>query len=198
MATKTKQVTKELAEELPVPQSDQEADDLIARIAELDVERDGVLAKLNADTALLKKNAEESISHKTAEISRLAKGLNIYFKANQERLTEDGKRRSHRFARGDIGLRMGRASVKLVNTKRIILHCLRKPMLRRIFLRIKFEVNKQAILAHQDLASNIKGIKLVEPQDYFFVRPLSLNLDFDLAGQKLLQAKDKKEGKQKK
>ena len=192
MASRKRGVSQ-AAEELKVPQTDEEADSFIAQVSQLDAERDQIQKDLDAEINQLKQEAAKKLEEKTGAIARLARGLNAYFLANQDRLTEQGKRRSHTFPSGDIGLRLGFDRVRLTDVRRITRYLLRRPKLRRMFLRMKFSVNKQAVKAHPAEATKVPGIRIMAGTDYFFVRPARINLEIGTDGTKIQQEEEDKD-----
>lgn len=193
--------TKTMGANMPVPQSDADAEQLIARIGA--VQRDLATSKADHDArvALL----EEAFAHakKAAdqEIEVATGALNIWASANRERLTGGGKTKTVQLATGLILWRDGKVSVthrgfkveEIVSAVRdaiCAIEIARDNAIRRSdrgerdrlnaelavverFLRTSVTLNKEAMHEARAIAETIPGIAFSRPGEDFVVEPLA-------------------------
>ncbi len=128
-------------------------------------------AALKAAVAALAKGFDEETAPLRRRIEALYEGLGHYAAEHRDELTEGGTRQSAVFPSGTMGWRKTPLSVKLKNVKRV-LAALKALGLDR-FIRIKEEVNKEAMLEELDVAAEVPGVEL-EQSEVFFVKPLTM------------------------
>lgn len=168
MAAKGK--LKRAAETAVAPGNRQEAEAMLARLGE--IRRDMALhsAALEEGVAALKAAAETAAQPLAAEAEALFRGLQLYAEANRAALTEDGKTKTVWFATGLLAWRTRPPSVKLRDVAAVI-ETLRATGLDR-FLRVKHEVNKEALLADPVAAQSIPGVTIGSAGEEFIAEPL--------------------------
>ena len=158
---------KKNAVTVPVPKDLAEARSYVRRIGEESRRAARIEAELNDRIAALREEyaAKAAPHNKAAE--ELTEGLRIFAEARRDELTNHGKRKSVDLGTGEIGWRMRPPRVLLRNVAGVI-ESLKTLKLTR-FIRVKEEVNKEAILAEPDIAEQVKGITIKQDEDFFVV-----------------------------
>ena len=164
---------KTRAEKLPVPQSDTELMHAVGEIGTIEREDEIDKAQLDQQVANLKAGYGERPKARKARLGGLIKACMTYVAANAARLL--GKRRSHKLETGTVGYRTGRRTVKITGEAAVIA-ALQEAGLDQ-FVRIKREVNRDAILSDPDAVEGIDGIEVTEPGESFFVEPATTRVD---------------------
>lgn len=193
--------TKAAGTNLPVPQSDAEAEVMIAQLgalqrdqAALQAKHDGMVAELEAAHGVALRGFQD---RQTAMIE----GLAIWASANRERLTNGGRTKTAQLATGTVLWREGRYAVKYRGLKaedvvtavldRIDeLEAASRVARRegrgieagaladqvttlRCFLRTKTELDKSAMLASREIAETVPGVTVPRGPEEFAVEPLT-------------------------
>jgi len=160
---------------LNVPQSDREADLLLMLygeqsrvVAELQTRMDAALARAKADFEGRAKPSQEVLKG-------LFEQLQAWGAANRSRLTADGKVKTVELPAGKIGWRSRPPSIRLTAKIDEVIKTLRTLKLAR-FIRVKYEVNKEALLEEPKRAATIAGIKVVTDAEDFYVEPFGADL----------------------
>jgi phage host-nuclease inhibitor protein Gam len=161
----------------PVPQSLAEVNEAIAEIGTSQRERDRIQAEMNDNLAAVRAEYEAIAKPLAARIADLSKGIAMYCEANRDALTKGGKTKTARLATGEVSWRTRPPSVSVRGGARseIVIAALRKLKLDR-FLRIKTEIDKDAILADRAAVSMVKGITISQREE-FVVKPFSTELE---------------------
>lgn len=147
----------------PVPQSKEEVIAAIAEIGRLQRERARIEAEMNDRLAEIRQVYEEEAAPYAERIKALSLGVQTWCEAHREELTQGGKIKTVRFASGEVRWRTRPPSVLIRSTEAVI-DTLKKLGLTR-FIRLKEEVNKEAILAEPDAIAHIKGITISQKED---------------------------------
>lgn len=171
-----KQATKikSAAADWPIPTNRDEADRFIYRIGCAMRGRAGIQADLDAELADLKARYEKRVAPFNEAIEQRTKGLQTWCEANRAELL-DGDSKTVKFGNGEVAWRMRPASVNLRGVEKVIEWC-RAHRLSR-FLRIKTEINKEAMLADPVKATGIPGVSIASAGEDFIVTPLSAELE---------------------
>lgn len=151
----------------PVPQSKDDVNDAIAKIGLAQRERARIQAAMNDELAAIKEKYETQAAPYNSQIEQLGKGVQTWCEANRDALTKDNKVKFAGFPSGEVKWRMRppRVGIRVMEN---VLESLRKFGLDRM-IRIKEEVNKEAILAEPDAVSGIAGIKIEQGEDFVIV-----------------------------
>ncbi len=173
MAT-ARQKVKSNAPTFPVPQSRDEVDRAIARIGVLQRERIRVHTDKDEKMALVSQEHKGRLEPLEEEIRQLQQGVQAWCEPNRESLTLQGKVKFHNFPSGMVNWRMRPPSVAL-RVQEMVLDALKQRGLTR-FIRIKEEVNKEAILAEPEAIAGIPGITIKQGED-FVVTPFETRLE---------------------
>ena len=107
-------------------------------------------------------------------IVELTKGVATWCEAHRGELTKEGKTKTARLATGEVSWRMRPPSIVLRGAEAVI-DALRKLGMDR-FLRVKVEVDKNAMLAEPEAVAKIKGVSISQREE-FVVKPFSTELE---------------------
>jgi len=173
MAKKSRLKSKAAA--YPVPQTMTEANDFIQKIGMAQRERDRIQAAMNDQMAEIKADYEEQAAPFKTEIEERTKGVQTFCEANRNDLTKGGKIKTHKFPAGEVNWRSRppKATVRGVGA---VIERLKSLKLKR-FIRIKEEVNKEALLAEPEIAGSVEGIKIGSEGEDFVITPFETELD---------------------
>lgn len=150
-----------------VPQTQQEVADAIAAIGIAQRHRDRIQAAMNDELAALRKQYEEQAKPFADEIKARASGVQLWCEAHRDEITNGGKRKSCSMSSGEVKWRMRPPSVAVRGVEAVI-DALKSLGLTR-FLRVKEEVNREAILADPEAAAAVRGITVSQREDFVIV-----------------------------
>lgn len=159
----------------PVPQSMTEANDFINRIGVAQRERDRIQAEMNDRLAEIKAEFEEKALPFKIEIEERTKGVLTFCEANRDELTRGGKVKFHKFPAGEVNWRRRPPKVS-VRGMTAVIERLKSLGLKR-FIRIKEEVNKEAMLGEPDVAGSVEGVKIGSEGEDFVITPFETELE---------------------
>lgn len=166
---------KTTAAQFPVPQTADEANDFIARIGVAQRERCDIENRMNCELAEIKLKYEELAKPFKHDIEQRSKGLQVFCEARRAELTSAGKVKFHRFGAGEISWRARPPKVTIRGAD-VVIEALKRLGLTR-FLRVKEEVNKEAMLAEPDVATTISGVSIGSAGEDFIVKPFETELE---------------------
>jgi phage host-nuclease inhibitor protein Gam len=173
MAKKAK--TKTRASNLPIPQDDSEARSAIREIGDLQREIARAEHNLNDEIAALQERYGALVEPMRDQIEAKTEGLKMFCEVHRERLTRGGKVKFFRFTTGEISWRNRPAKVSLRKVDDVIA-AIKRLKLDGKFLRVKEEVNKDAMLEARDLAATITGVTIGSDGEDFIVAPFETEL----------------------
>ena len=159
----------------PVPQTMTEANAFIQRIGQAQRERDRIQAEMNDRLADIKAEYEAKAQPFKAEIEERTKGVLTFCEANRDELTRGGKVKFHRFPAGEVNWRRRPPKVGIRGVATVI-ERLKALKLTR-FLRVKEEINKEAMLAEPDVAGSVDGVKIGSEGEDFVILPFETELE---------------------
>lgn len=163
------------AADCPVPQSREAAAAQIAMIGALRRRIEKTKSDAEDKIAKIAEAVEEALSGPAAELAGLERGVQMFAEANRETLTGGGRVKFHDFATGRILWRLRPAKVNLRGKVEVIIERIKKLKLDG-FLRVKEEIDKEAMLADPDLASSIDGVKIASAGEDFAIEPVGLEV----------------------
>lgn len=155
------------AAQFPVPQSRDEINEAIAKIGLLQRERARIQADMNDELAKVRLRFEEAANSLNEQITALTQGVHTWCEAHRMELTKNGKTKFYDFAAGEIKWRMRPPRVSLQAPDNV-LETLKRLGLTR-FIRVKEQLNKEAILAEPEVVSGVAGIKIEQSEDFVIV-----------------------------
>lgn len=168
MRTKTKALT------IPAPQSTDDCSRAIWRLGTLQRERQRIEADMNDRLAAIKEESEAKAKPIGEEISALARAIQAFCEAHRPALT-DGKVKYHRFGAGEINWRRRPPKVTVRGAATVIAALKRLGLAR--FIRVKEEINKEAMLAEPDVAAGVAGVSIGSEGEDFVITPLETELE---------------------
>ncbi len=173
--SKTGKGIKAPALTLPAPKTREEADQLIFKLGQLQRDRIDLETAMNEALAASKLEHENLAKPINGEIAALMASIQTWCEANREDLCP-GKLKTYKFGNGEVSWRLRPASVTLRNIEKIINWCEEHLGLER-FLRVKTEINKEAMLAEPEIAQEIPGVKIGSAGEDFIVKPFESELE---------------------
>lgn len=150
-----------------VPQSLDEVNQAVAEIGSRQRERQRIEAEMNDALAKVRANSEALAKPHATRIAELTLGVKVWCEANRDMLTKGGKVKTARLATGEVSWRMRPPSV-VVRGVEAVTDALRKLGLTR-FLRIKTELDREAILADPEAVAGIRGLSISQREDFAIV-----------------------------
>lgn len=172
MATKSKTRLKTVAA-LTVPQT---REDVAERIAEIGADSREIRlmeVEMNQIMARIKEEFEQRAEPFRRRIAEAQLGVQAYCEANRIDLTVNGKVKTHAFTTGEVCWRIRPPSVRITGEDSVMC-ALRSRGLDR-FIRIKEEINREAILNEPTAVALVPGIRISQIED-FVVTPFEVEL----------------------
>jgi phage host-nuclease inhibitor protein Gam len=170
MATKAK-----TAAAIAVPQNREEVQQWISNLGKVQRDRATLTNEMNNLIAPITERFAAPLDEKAQEEQRLLEGIATWCEANKAELTKDAK--TVNLVTGEVQWRMNPPSVAFkrgIKVEEIIAH-LKQLKLAKLFVRVKEEVNKDAILAADDKTkaklTAAGTIKIVTDSEMFSVTP---------------------------
>ena len=162
---------------VPVPQDDSEAREAIREIGDLNRDALRIEAEMNDKIAALQQEYGAKVAPIREQAVAKQEGLKMFAEVNRARLTNGGKVKYHRFATGEISWRVRPAKAG-IRGKDDVIAAIKAAKLGKKFLRIKEEVNKEAMLekGNRKLAAAIKGVTIGSDGEDFIVEPFETDL----------------------
>lgn len=160
---------KAKAKAAPAAQSRDEVVQLIGRMGDLSRQMAREEADYGDKAARLKTAYEARVEPLSAEFEAAQAKVQGWCEANRAAITREGKVKFAKFTTGEVKWRARPASVKIRGMDAVIT-LLKAPELRH-FLREKFEVNRDALLADPDAANAIPGVSVSSEGEDFVVEP---------------------------
>lgn len=150
-----------------VPQCREDVVSAIAEIGRLQRERDRIQAEMNDELSRVRERFEEMAHPYAEKIRQLSAGVQVWCEANRAELTVQGKTKTVNLSSGEVKWRMRPPKVVLRGVE-MVLESLRLRGLER-FIRVKEEINKEAILAEPEAVSQVKGISIARGEDFVII-----------------------------
>lgn len=167
MAKKTTRVKSEAA--ILTLQTQDDVALAIKRIGDLNRE----LVRLSTQQADEKAQIDEKyvamLNHIKAELKPLQLAVQAFCESRRNELTDEGKRKTAYFTTGEVQWRLKVPSV-VVKGKETVIEAIEKLGLTQ-FLRVKTELNKEAVLAEPSIANTIKGLSISAGVEEFVIKP---------------------------
>jgi phage host-nuclease inhibitor protein Gam len=166
--------TKTLASTYPIPQSREEAVGAIAEIGRRQRERERIQASMNDELAAIKTRYEEEARPHNEALKALTEGVRTWCEANRAAITDGGRTKTANLSSGDVSWRLTPPKVKVTGVQAVLE--LLKSLQLTCFVRTKEEINKEALLAEREVAEGIKGVEIVQVEE-FIVKPFETELE---------------------
>jgi len=158
----------------PIPQSREEAVEAIRQIGDHQRDRQRIKADLDDEIAKLRETADKALLPHNTAISELSAGVKVWAEANRESLTNGGRSKTVELMTGKVLWRLRPPRVAVRSIDAVIDLCKRLGLDR--FVRTREELNKEAMLAEKDVASQVKGISISQGED-FVIQPFETELE---------------------
>lgn len=158
---------KTAAQTVVVPQSREEVAEAIAQIGQHTRTRARIEAAMGDELAAVRQRFEEQAEPHLVAISALLTGVQTWCEANRVSLTDGGKTKTGQFTSGAVWWRNTPPSVAIRSVE-TVLKALRERGLGR-FVRMKEEVNKEAILAEPEAVKDVWGIRVHSTEEFVVV-----------------------------
>ncbi len=155
-------------------QNREEVNEAIAAIGAAQRERDRIANEMNEELAAVRARRELEAAPHASVIKDFGRGVQIWAEANRTDLTRDGRTKTVRLAAGEFSWRTRPPKVRITG-EGIVIQGLRKLGLER-FIRVKEEIDKNAILADPEAVANVKGIGLSQGED-FVIKPFATEIE---------------------
>lgn len=158
-----------------VPRDRDQVIEAIAEIGRRQRERVRIETAMNDKLAKIKEQFEEEAHPHNAEIERLKEGVKIWCAAHRGELTQDGKTKTANLSSGEISWRLRPPKVNASPVAKVI-EALKKMGLADRFLRVKEELDKEAILKEPAAVEHVKGLTISQGED-FVIKPFETRLE---------------------
>jgi len=172
MAKEIKKAKSKAAALVRVPQNRDEVVESIQQIGTLQTLIAGHKARVDEAIRALGKELEEVIAPLGDELKQLEAGVQAYCEAHRLELT-GGKVKFHDFGTGRVAWRARPPKVMVRGVEAVIAAC--KTLGLEQFVRVKEEVNKDAMLAEPDKAVTISGVSIQSEAEDFVIEPVALS-----------------------
>ena len=173
-ATKTRRKTEAAP---AISQTRDEVIENIKRMGDLVRNRERVQAEMNDAIAQVQKRAAEEIAPLDAEWKELEASILMYCTTNRDALTDGGKVKFADLITGKVQWRNNPPKVQIRGND-AVLALLEQDEKYERFVRIKREVNKEAVLNEPDFfAGNpVPGLSIVQGKEFFVIEPYNQQL----------------------
>lgn len=155
-----------------VPQT---LDDCAADIRRIgDLQRQSVVAQAEMNDAIaeITERYQPVLTAINEQIKPLQAGVQTWCDANRHELTRGGKTKTASFVTGDVLWRQRPPSCSVRGADAVIERLITLNLMR--FLRLKREINKDAILAEPDAVRGVPGISIVTGVEDFVIVPFEV------------------------
>ncbi|HWO99747.1 MAG TPA: host-nuclease inhibitor Gam family protein [Methylococcus sp.] len=169
MATSSRRIRVKAAARSAVPQTRDEVAEDIRAIGDLQRERIRMETEMNDRIAAVTAEYQPGIDALAERIKTLQGGVQFWCESHRDELTEHGRVKSANLVTGEVGWRIRPPSVLVRGTESVI-ETLKRLGLER-FIRIKEEINKEAVLNEPAAVQGVAGLRVVYGVEDFFIVP---------------------------
>lgn len=159
---------KKTVPQVIIPTTLQEAADALSKLGAHQRETQRLQAMMNDEIAKIKEKYAEQADQYNQMIVSLLEGLHLYAESHRHELLTGGKK-TVQLTTGEIGWRTTTPRVQLKNIEMIIERIKAKNLTEK-FIRIKEEINKEAMLQEPEVACQIPGVS-IKQNETFWVKP---------------------------
>lgn len=168
MATKTKTKVKSSAAQIEIPQTREQCATMIKRLGDAQRQYQASLAEMNAAIADITQSYQPVLALEDSQIVALQQGIQTWCEANRVSLCPKDSKTAN-LVTGEISWRIRPPSVRVIGAD-AVLDTLRRAGLER-FVRVKSEVNKEAILNEPEAVRGIAGLTISSGVEDFVITP---------------------------
>lgn len=158
---------------IAVPADRAGAEKLLAEIGRLQRQHARIEADMNDRLAAVKEEHEAHASQVNEEIEQKFIALHTWAEGNKKTLLK-GKAKSARLATGILSWRMTPPAVRISKAKDVIDRLHAKGL--GFLIRLKEEINKDAILADPEQVKGVKGITITQREE-FAIKPFESQIE---------------------
>lgn len=162
----------------------------VGLLGDLRSERDKYAGEAQTKITKIQEELQDKIGPLDAKISHITAGIVHFVKNQKANLFPDPEYKTHKLTTGSLQIRKVPASVKTRTSTAFLEKILDKTgllkaftslseKLSKNFLRIKLELNKEAILADPINAKSKIGIEFNEESERLYIRPDSIDIEID-------------------
>lgn len=163
----------------------------IATIAELNQKKEKLATEADERILSIQTKLAEEISPIEEEIKKVSLSIKKFSDENKEKLfAKDSK--TAKLETGELCYRAGKPSVETKSSPKLIENILKKnsltekkekfvKLLSGVFIRVKFELNKDAILENPTTAEKVTGVKVDTGEDRFYITPNATNTEMEVS-----------------
>lgn len=155
-----------------VPQSREEAVRAIGEIGTLRREIAARKAAADESVRAIGEAVEQAMEPLLTTLDEIERGLQTWCEANRGKLTSDGRVKYHDFGTGRVLWRLRPPKVTIKGIETVIEACKSLGLAR--FVRVKEEVNRDAMLADPSAARAIAGVSIGPEGEDFVIEPTEL------------------------
>ena len=159
--------TRIKAATLEAPQSREETQNWIKDLGDVQRQHARAVATMNDEIAAITERHKDGINTLADRAKALQSGIQTWCEANRAELTAKGK--TANLITGEVSWRLRPPSIR-IRSQEAVLEALRTLGLIR-FVRVKEEVNKDAMLAEPDIAATVAGVTVVKGVEDFVITP---------------------------
>lgn len=166
--------TKTRGANLPVPQSRDEAAEAVRLIGQEGRELTRIQADMNDALARIKQEAEAKAAPIRESIETRTEGVKMWAEANRQALTSGGKVKHADLGTGMLRWKFLPPKVTLRDVEGILAKLKRRGLAQ--FIRVKEEINREAMLADPVVAQSIGGVTIGGDGEEFSIEPFAAEL----------------------
>lgn len=154
-------------------QSLEQVQDFIRHIGDKNREVTRLQAKMNDEVAVITSSYTESINTLKQEIEQMTGAVEIWCAANRSKILEKGLKTANLIT-GEVSWRFNPPSVSLRKIEDVLASLKEKGLTQ--FIRVKEEVNKEAILADPLAVKDVAGVTIKSGQEFFEIKPFEVEV----------------------
>ncbi len=159
---------KRKSDALPVPQNREEAAQVMRDFGMVQRRLEAIQINMNDEIAAIKEKTAKDATPVKDDLKQLEKRLKAWAEANKAELTR--KTKTVDLVTGKISWRKKPESVRISGGADVMIERLKRLKLTS-FLRTKFEVNKEAMLANKTAAGEVEGVSIISAGETFTIEP---------------------------
>ncbi|MEY9358985.1 phage host-nuclease inhibitor protein Gam [Bradyrhizobium yuanmingense] len=180
---------KAAAADVRIPQNRDEAAEMIAEYGKVAIEIMRIEADLNQALAGAKKTAEDLAAPFLKQAEDIYKGLHTYCAANRQQLLGNSGTKTVDFGTGTVKWRNNPPKVKITGGEDAVVELISLKKAEAVekkdlptaasygnFLRVKVEIDRDAMLKNPDLARTIPGVSIPKGREMFEVEPFGAEI----------------------
>ncbi len=170
-----------------IPQSQEELIDYLKELNQAARKRENIITKSQEKIEEIERQIGREIKPLEEEIEKRAEGIYLYCQLKRAELTNNGKTKTVSLPGGTILWRFNPPSVKVKNEEAAISELESNNLLNLI--RVKKEVDKEAILRNPGITFGLKNLKIEEGVEVFVIKPAEVKIELEKGKRKFKSKK---------